>query len=610
MAGTVRRKLAIAMALLAVLEAGVAAGVAAAPNEAVILTINDVYRLKGISEGKLGGLHRLRSLRAQLEQDAPDLLLLHAGDIISPSFVGRIYRGAQMIDMLNVMDGDPRIGRFDKRMFAAFGNHEFDDTNCADKGPLAGLVRNSEFTWLGGNLNFTARNCEPLNPLAALHGPMADFTDPDKRYRERIFDTALVTSGGLRIGLYGLLLKGNDYAPIYRDAFAESCRMLAELRARKADVIIALTHMNLEDDLRLLGLGSDVRPLPKDELPCRYQPDLIVGGHEHHNIATPVDAPRIFKADSDARSAWVLRVKKAPDGTVSIRSELHTLDESVPADPIAERLANQWLRHNDERFCLQDCRGRTGELLAKCLAAIEDGACLKRDIALAVDEVETEEYANRSLETGFGDWLADRLREAGGSDVAFMNSGGIRLNHTIPAGTMITRRHLEEMFPFQNKLAAREVPGAQLWQAVQHAVSSRGEGPWAHFSGMAVRLHRAGGKTVVKQMAVKRRDGTVVEIGPDSQEMFSIASVPFALAGLDGHGFKVCGDEPDKKKCLSMIDDATGWPLGGDSAELSSFVRMQLEALGSDPGLRLARDRRLCEVADRNCLIDDWLHGQ
>ena len=100
--------------------------------------INDVYRIEGVDGGKAGGLARVRALRGELEREHPDLLLLHAGDLLFPSFASRMYKGEQMIAVLNALDGDPRA--FDPRMFVTFGNHEFDKRKLEDAGVLAERV--------------------------------------------------------------------------------------------------------------------------------------------------------------------------------------------------------------------------------------------------------------------------------------------------------------------------------------------------------------------------------------------------------------------------------------------------------------------------------------
>lgn len=563
--------------------------VAQNPGKAVILAVNDIYRLKGVDDGKAGGMHRLRALRAELEASAPDMLFVHGGDFLSPSFLGRTYKGAQMIDLMNVMDGDPRAGQFDRRMFVAFGNHEFDDTHCGKAGPLADLVTMSEFTWLASNFDF--KRCDHLSALAG---------------NTKIVTTRVVRSGGLSIGLYGVTLPLSNYAAVTQDPVTTSCRHVAALRARGVDVVVAVTHLPWRMDLELLGLAPDGTALPADQRKCLEAPDIALGGHDHDALALPSRAPRLFKADADAISAQVVELEKADDGEIKVHARLVYLNQERPADPLVDRLADQWLQRHDEQFCARDCIGRGADELKQCLAAVANGACLKQPIARTADTIATEEIVNRSSETGFGDWLADQVRETAGAQVGFLNAGGIRLNYDIAAGTVVTRRHLEQMFPFKNKLAVRAVPGGDLWRAVEHAVRKRGEGAWAHFSGMSVQLQVIDGRQQVARVVVKRTDGTTLELTPATTEPVSVASVSFLLADGDGHGFRLCAENMDVWRCKSEIEASPDWPLGGDGADLAGFVRLKLSGAGFDPGLHLPVDRRLCDPGQTGCLIERW----
>ena len=562
---------------------------AAAADKAVILSINDVYRLKGVDEGRAGGMGRVRALRAELERDAPDLLFLHGGDFLSPSFVGRTFKGRQMLDLMNIMDGNFRPGVIDPRMFVAFGNHEFDDSHCRKNGPLKELVGRSEFTWLASNLDFS--KCEKLAGIAGS---------------DRIANSRIIESGGLRIGLYGVTLSNPKYAAIVSDPLDVSCAQVKALRAQGVDAVVALTHLNWRTDLALLGLGAAGAPLPDAERSCTDAPDLVIGGHDHNNMALPSASPRLFKADADAVTAWVLEISKTDGGELVIEGTLRGLDDAIAPDPAVDRLADQWIARHEERMCMRECTGLRGKELKACRALVTDGQCLNTEIARTNSLIETEEIRNRSFETGFGDWVADRVREAGKADVAFLNSGGFRLNYDIQAGTIIRRRHLAQMFPFSNKLAVREVTGADLWTAMSEAISKRGEGGWAHFSGLAAELEVVDGKQALKRLAVQRQDGTIVQVSADSADRFSIASVSFVLANGDGHGFALCPGEDNVWACKDQIEEAPNWPLTGAGADLPGFLELNLREVGTDPGLTLATDRRLCDPGQTGCLIDKW----
>jgi 2',3'-cyclic-nucleotide 2'-phosphodiesterase (5'-nucleotidase family) len=271
-------------------------GRAAGTGSVVILAVNDVYRIEGVDGGTAGGLARLRTLRAELERAHPgQVLLLHAGDVIAPSFPGRLYRGAQMIDVLNLLDGDPERGRLDERMFVVFGNHEFDAEDCARPSVLQQRVAESDFVWLGTNISFA-----PCNG------------DHPRVVGENLRQGAIVAVGGLKVGLLGLTIpiarKGLSFR--FMDPQATARVLVADLRRRGADVVVGLTHLNAADDVRLYaalhaqGLG------------------LVIGGHDHVHMRLPEGAaePRIFKADADAVTAWVTtrsdgRAASAPSRT-------------------------------------------------------------------------------------------------------------------------------------------------------------------------------------------------------------------------------------------------------------------------------------------------------
>src|SRR5688572_325655 len=81
-----------------------------------ILQINDVYTASPVDGGKVGGLARVAALKQQLAAPGKTVLLLMAGDFLSPSVASAIFRGKQMVDALNIAGLD----------IATLGNHEFD----------------------------------------------------------------------------------------------------------------------------------------------------------------------------------------------------------------------------------------------------------------------------------------------------------------------------------------------------------------------------------------------------------------------------------------------------------------------------------------------------
>jgi len=535
-------------------------------KEAVILAVNDIYRIEGLGQGSRGGLARLRTLRAELERDHPDLLVLHAGDIIAPSLLSRRFRGQQMIDVLNQLDGLPDRGAFDDRLFAVFGNHEFDyddGTSCQNPTVLRDRVGESEFTWVSANIDWA--DC---NDAKAMLPPFQNL----KRH-------AIVTAGGIRIGIFGLTLqfeadKAKSRPKLDDDIVGVARKQTAELRAEGAEVVIALTHEEARADQDMLAeLKSD-------------GPDLVIGGHEHTRMAvapTGMDPakPRVFKADSDATTANVITITLG-GSRPEIRSEVRELDESIPKDPMIQRAVDRWI----VRYAVEFCSDRG-----------ESSDCLDKEIGRTLAPIEGEELENRGRETGIGDWIADRMRErADDADVGILNSGNLRLNDRLPAGASLHLRQLEELIEYDSDLVAFDVPGSVLWNVVQHSLEKRGAGGWAHMSGIAAALDDKG---KLARLLV-RVGGRVREITVASTETIRVVTSRYLACGGDDYAFQPDGS----KTCPTAMTT-----LHVKLKELV-FDAIQTDyAPGKvDKGIEPTLDHRICEAAEAkaDCLITQW----
>jgi len=334
---------------------------------AVLLSINDVYRIEGVEGGKAGGLSRVRALRAELEREHPDLLMLHAGDLLFPSFASRMYKGEQMVAVLNDLDGDPQAD--DPRMFVTFGNHEFEKPKLTDAGVLAARVKESRFHWLDGNVVFKkGADGEPL-----VSG-------------DNLSRTALVESGGIRIGLFGLTIPttGVEYVEDFAGPDATARELTADLEAERARIVVAVTHLNWDDDKEILETLGDAGP------------DLIIGGHDHEHMAIQSGGRWVLKADADARTAVVVRVHLgAAGGKPRIEHELRALSGEAPRpDPQVQALVDQWQAKHEKAFCQQ---------------AKADPQCLEEVYGRTRTELEAEETKIRGSETSLGDWVTDRM---------------------------------------------------------------------------------------------------------------------------------------------------------------------------------------------------------
>lgn len=420
-----------------------------------LLTLNDVYRIEGVDGGAVGGLARLTALRAEVAVEDPDLLVLHAGDLLFPSLLSRVYDGRQMIDVLNRVDGDPAA--FDERFFLVPGNHEFDKSGLKDAALLDARIEESQFTWLAANVDFLAGD-DGADLVAA----------------ENLRPQALIEANGLTVGLFGVVtdVKHPDYVEAFADPVEAARRQTAELRAAGADLVIGLTHLSLAEDVALLEtLGAE-------------GPDLVVGGHEHDRQLVEAGGRRVVKADADLRSAALIEVWPRQGAAPEVRvTFLEPAGDTPPPDPAVAAAVADWLARHDSEYCAQSYGLPPG-----CL----DEPLGRTEVKLVAEEIEIRKY-----ETNLGNWVLDQALDAlrpEGAQIAFLNAGSLRLNQDIPAGTALTRRHLDELFAYPNELRLVELDGRTLRQVVERAVTDwEGNGWFLQIAGFAYRFDPATG---------------------------------------------------------------------------------------------------------------------
>lgn len=440
--------IAVLAAVSAASQTGSHSPVSDGDRSAILLAINDVYRIEGLQEGQIGGLARVRALRKELERESPEVLLLHGGDFLFPSFASRMYGGEQMISVMNALDGDPT--GFDPHMFVTFGNHEFDKRRLNDAPLLNARIDESQFRWLGGNITFA-------------RGPDGKALVTSRNLSR----SAVVESGGIRIGIFGLTIPtlGVEYISEFSGEQATTRALITELRAQGAEVIVALTHLSVIEDRRLLeSLGAE-------------GPDIVIGGHEHESVQMQVGGRWVLKADAGARTATIVRMSRKADGSLAVKSELRSLEgNSPPPDPQVASIVDDWQSRQEREFCA-------------AAKALPD--CLREVYGRTRTTLEAEETKIRGRETSLGNWVADRMLEAFrpcGAQVAFLNSGSLRINGDLPAGGILTRQHVEELFAYPTPLYLLRLDGTTLMKVAEQSVRGwPGSGTWLQIAGFAFR---------------------------------------------------------------------------------------------------------------------------
>jgi 5'-nucleotidase / UDP-sugar diphosphatase len=381
-----------------------------------------------------------------------------------------------MIDALNHLDGVAPL------LFVP-GNHEFDDRRPA---MVAGAIRASRFPWLAGNVVFATGDSAADRSVGR--------------------DTIIVTASGLRVGVFSLtfLDAPRDYARPDSAFVDDAERMIRRLEARRADVIVGLTHLAHETDREVSRLR-------------RRHPRFvwICGGHEHFRLSDALtdSTALITKGESNARGIW--RVTLGGGRRPTAVAEAVAVDSTIAIDPGYARLVTDaWTARLREKVPFLDATiGRSEGMM------------------------DASEATVRGAESAWGDWLADQMRTAfptRAADIAVLNGGALRIDDVI--GGTLRWEHLARTFGFPTRVALVTLRGSDVRGMLEHAVSGgQGEGRFLQVSGLRVRFDRSrpdGGRVSDVQV---QRGAAWSPLAADS--VYTVAVPDYLFGGGDGYTF-------------------------------------------------------------------------
>jgi 5'-nucleotidase len=452
----------------------------------IIVQLNDIYRLDAVRAGKRGGLARVVALLRQLNTQNPQVpvIVLHAGDFLSPSLESNLFHGSQMIDALNFINEVAPL-------YVVPGNHEFDYSE-KEKEYLTDAILKSKFPWVASNIE---RNESHLLPAL----------------RDNVNQHIVRTFGKVKLGIFGLTIdqgeKDSPYAAISGDYARIASAEIEQFEREGADLIIGLTHLNISDDHELAKL--------KQQHP-RFR--WIAGGHEHALDREPgwSGAALITKGDSNARTVWKISVvKNGPN--VDIREESVVIDESIQPDPAFTQNVENFYRSK-----LRNERPYMDTVISTHPDRCYDG---------------TEE-AVRDRESDWGNFLTDTMRTAFKgitADVAVLNGGSIRIDDTIC--DRITFENLERTFAYPTPVVLVKLKGKDLKKYIlDHSYSSkRGDGRFLQVSGVSFRRDLApGSSAVIKDLELSSAKR---QIKFDDAKTYVVAVNKYLFECGDGYKF-------------------------------------------------------------------------
>lgn len=449
-------------ARLAVAVLALAAWTGGAWAEQVRLTflhVNDVYEYHPV-EGR-GGLAELATVLERERGRNPNPVFTFGGDLLSPSLASNVTRGAHMVEFFNALGP----------VAAVPGNHEFDFGTAN----FAARVKESAFPWVGSN-------------IAGVEG---------------VRPSLLAEIGGVKVGFMGILTgrtsrMSSTQGATFADERTAAEATVRQLRAQGADVVVALTHLDLEDDRKLAGAVKGI--------------DLVLGGHDHDPVSILENGPLVLKAGQDAR--WV--------GQVDL-----LVDRPDPGKTGPTTVATTGWRFLPVM----------GETPSPALAALADktdallGAALDVRLATLATPMDSRSTTVRGEEAALGNLVADALRAHFEADMALINGGGLRGNRQYQPGHSLTRRDLLSEMPFGNMVMLVEITGAQLRSVLEFTLSAveAKAGRFPQVSGIAITYDpaRPAGKRIVRVLT----GGKPL----DPKRRYRLATTDYLAGGGDGY---------------------------------------------------------------------------
>jgi 5'-nucleotidase len=450
-----------------------------APIHITLLQLNDVYQISPVDKGQRGGFARIATLKKNILAENPNTFMVLAGDTLSPSIGSKLFQGRHIVDLWNQVGLD----------VATLGNHEFDFGNEV----LLHRLQESKFQWVVANVEDKTTG----KPFAGLPPYIIKEVD------------------GVKIGFFGLLTPDTAGAShpgpnvVFKDPIYAACETVSKMRQAGVDIIVAITHLPMNEDKRLVWN-------------MRQHVALVMGGHEHTLLQSVAAGTPIFKMGSDARNLGRMDLYIDPETRhlESMDYQVIPVDSTVPEDPgIATTVKGYEDKINAE----------LGQVIGSTSVALD-----------------ARQQTNRSQETNLGNFVADAYRRRMKTDIALINGGSIRANTTFGPGAL-TRRDVLTVLPFGDHVVKLAVSGSILKQALENGVSRLGQEEAGRFPQVSGLKYRYDGSKPVGSRVISITVGSQPVI---PSKIYTLATTAYVAEGGD--------DYTSLKQAKLLIDPESG----------------------------------------------------
>jgi len=438
-----------------------------------LLHFNDVYNIEPGTRDPCGGAARFAWKVKSMAKEKP--MVIFSGDAYNPALMSTMTKGKQLVPILNALGVQA----------SCVGNHDMD----YGVENMVTLNKQCKFPWLMANV-LDKKTGEPLGEAGK---------------------SVMIKWQGRKVGIVGLVEEEwiatlgtiNPEDVTYLDFVTEGRRLARELKEQGAELLIALTHMRVPNDIKL---AEEVEEF-----------DIIAGGHDHHVEIRMVEPHNnlFCKSGTDFRNMTKIKVEfpdvPFPPGTA----------------PAAARPKLSW----EEVLITLDVP--EDKAVAKIVAEYEGmlGAALGKEVGKTLTDLDGRFKTVRNAESNLGNLICDLWQEATGADCVILNSGSLRSDVIHPAG-VLTRRDMMNVLPMVDQTMVIEVNGKQIHDALENGVSMypKLEGRFPQVSGITFKFDPskpAGARIVPGSVTVK---GAPLDNG----KQYTLATKEYLAIGKDG----------------------------------------------------------------------------
>ena len=444
-----------------------------------ILSFNDFHG-NVLESGKNIGAAKLTGIIKEYQEkdkasDTYGVATVSGGDLYQGTAISNILEGEPVTEMLK------EIGI----VASAIGNHEYDwgSDKIKSWGEAAG------FKFVAANL------------IDERTGMIPDYAEPYVMTKVEDVNIAFI---GIATPETLTSTKAENVVGLKFLDIIETLDKYSEVvRNEGADIVVALTHSPAVEDKdgTITGEAAEIAENAADV-------DAVIAAHNHKFV------DGFVKNVNNGKEIPVVQAGYNGRGLSVITFTVDDNNEVIDIDAKTRQFINE---SADNNFPVD---ANVNEKIASFNEKLEP--TLSTEI---VDLNFDLDHDRNAGVTPLGVTIAEAMRQAGGTQVAIANGGGIRAPL---AKGKITLGDMYTILPFDNNVVTMKVTGAKLKELIEHGINPDGFG-WGQYSGLTVWYDSETDKVSSMRLA----DGTKVE----DNEYYTLTSIDFLMTGGDSYNF-------------------------------------------------------------------------